>query len=71
MRWAPLLLCASAVVVSIGVGSYDAYLVRLQAEVRADAELQEAKPRELRRILREHSAGLLPAHAVPLFAPIV
>ena len=65
MRWAPLLVCASAVVVSIGVGSYDAYLARLKADVGANAELQEAKPRELRRILREHSAALLPAHAAP------
>lgn len=54
MRWRPLLVAAS-LAVSIGVGSYD-YLARLEVEARVDAELQEAKPRELKRILRENSA---------------
>eukprot|EP01043_Picozoa_sp_COSAG02_P039333 COSAG02_NODE_3098_length_7378_cov_4.737189_8_plen_122_part_00 len=60
MRWKPLLVAAS-LAASIGIGSYD-YLARLEVEARVDAELQEAKPRELRRILRENSATLLLVH---------
>ena len=57
MRWAPLLICAS-LAASVGVGSYG--WTRLKAvEASVAVELHEAKPRDLRRILREHSTTLL------------
>jgi hypothetical protein len=64
MRWAPLLVGAS-LAASVGVGSYD-YLARLKVEAGVDAELQQAKPRELRRILREHCAILFSVHLAAL-----
>ena len=58
MRWAPLLICAS-LAASVGVGSYD-YWTRLKAvEASVAVELHEAKPRELRRILRNSAVDRL------------
>lgn len=58
MRWAPAALLIGAAV-AVSIGSYD-YLARLKVEASVEAELQDAKPRKLRRILREYSEALLP-----------
>ena len=65
MRWAPLLLCGS---LAVGLGAWE-HLARLKAAASAAAELSDAKPRELRRILRERSESPYYAHAATLPSP--